>query len=74
CTCCGYECDCVDLYYDHILFDSRHHEMAQREQAMAPTLRRMSRNASRSRSSLLKRTSHGQIEQPKQACMYNSTT
>ncbi|KAJ2661236.1 hypothetical protein IWW48_002532 [Coemansia sp. RSA 1200] len=31
CKCCGYECDCMDLYYDHIMFDKRHLEMAQRE-------------------------------------------
>ncbi|KAJ2387906.1 hypothetical protein GGI23_006172 [Coemansia sp. RSA 2559] len=31
CRSCGYECDCMDLYYDHIMFDKKHQEMAQRE-------------------------------------------
>ncbi|KAJ2492352.1 hypothetical protein IWW37_001531 [Coemansia sp. RSA 2050] len=54
CDCCGYECDCMDLYYDHIMFDSKHREMAQREVAKAPAPRRMNRISSyRSRSSLL---------------------
>ncbi|KAJ1823805.1 hypothetical protein GGH91_000277 [Coemansia sp. RSA 2671] len=54
CDCCGYECDCMDLYYDHIMFDSKHREMAQREVAKAPAPRRMNRISSyRSRSLLL---------------------
>ncbi|KAJ1852216.1 hypothetical protein LPJ73_002869, partial [Coemansia sp. RSA 2703] len=66
--CCGYECDCMDLYYDHIMFDSRHHEMAAREaEAVAAqgNAKRMSSRESlgsiRKRSSLLSRASSAQI-------------
>ncbi|KAJ2446942.1 hypothetical protein GGF42_005564 [Coemansia sp. RSA 2424] len=60
CDSCGYECDCMDLFYDHVMFDSKHREMAhQREEvAKAPVPRRMNRvsSAYRSRSSLFLRT------------------
>ncbi|KAJ1901141.1 hypothetical protein LPJ66_000992 [Kickxella alabastrina] len=68
CKCCGYECDCMDLYYDHIMFDNRHHEMARREaeQLAALGTRRMSSRGSigsmRKRSSLLSRAKH-QLQQ-----------
>ncbi|KAJ1724603.1 hypothetical protein LPJ53_001139 [Coemansia erecta] len=71
CKCCGYECDCMDLYYDHIMFDSRHHEMAAREAeavaaaAQGNNAKRMSSRGSlgsmRKRSSLLSRTSSAQM-------------
>ncbi|KAJ2810815.1 hypothetical protein FBU31_002257 [Coemansia sp. 'formosensis'] len=62
CEGCGYECDCMDLYYDHIMFDTKHREMAQREVAKAPAPRRLNRMSSayRSRSSLL-------LKQPSQS-------
>ncbi|KAJ2057822.1 hypothetical protein GGI13_003597 [Coemansia sp. RSA 455] len=68
CDCCGYECDCMDLYYDHIMFDSKHHEMAQRVVAKAPAPRRMNRinSAYRSRSSLL-------LKQPSQSATPKSS-
>ncbi|KAJ2754922.1 hypothetical protein GGI19_002042 [Coemansia pectinata] len=68
CDCCGYECDCMDLYYDHIMFDSKHREMAQREVAKAPAPRRMNRisSAYRSRSSLL-------LKQPSQSATPKSS-
>ncbi|KAJ2509859.1 hypothetical protein GGI11_005713 [Coemansia sp. RSA 2049] len=57
CKCCGYECDCMDLYYDHIMFDRRHQEMAQRESAEtssgAPQTRRSRHDLRGKRSSLL---------------------
>ncbi|KAJ2505069.1 hypothetical protein GGI11_007136 [Coemansia sp. RSA 2049] len=58
CKCCGYECDCMDLYYDHIMFDRRHQEMAQRESAEtsnggAPQARRSRHDLRGKRSSLL---------------------
>ncbi|KAJ2885628.1 hypothetical protein FB639_001731, partial [Coemansia asiatica] len=68
--CCGYECDCMDLYYDHIMFDTRHHEMAQREaeaQAAASNNRRMTSRGSvssmRKRSSLMSRANSSQLQQ-----------
>ncbi|KAJ2747150.1 hypothetical protein GGI20_000764 [Coemansia sp. BCRC 34301] len=69
CDCCGYECDCMDLYYDHIMFDTKHREMAHlREEAKAPAPRRMSRvtSAYRSRSSLF-------LKQPSQTATSKSS-
>ncbi|KAJ1958863.1 hypothetical protein EC988_000033 [Linderina pennispora] len=52
CECCGFECDCMDLYYDHIMFDNRHHLLAQNELYNTKKKRRSAyRSAYSSRSS-----------------------
>ncbi|KAI8322924.1 hypothetical protein GQ54DRAFT_332893 [Martensiomyces pterosporus] len=64
CSCCGFECDCMDLYYDHIMFDNRHHEMAQRELSAPKKTRRYSY---RGRNSLTIKSSTSQLSSSKQA-------
>ncbi|KAJ1661659.1 hypothetical protein EV178_006489 [Coemansia sp. RSA 1646] len=31
CRTCEFECSSVDLYFDHLLFDTRHSELAQKQ-------------------------------------------
>ncbi|KAJ2745706.1 hypothetical protein H4S06_005304 [Coemansia sp. BCRC 34490] len=31
CRTCEFECSSVDLYFDHLLFDARHFELAQKQ-------------------------------------------
>ncbi|PIA15052.1 hypothetical protein COEREDRAFT_82262 [Coemansia reversa NRRL 1564] len=77
CTCCGYECDCMDLYYDHLMFDARHREMAQREAATKKATqpsKRLGAGSRRKSSSLLirKQSSEPSLES-KRPLLYSST-
>ncbi|PIA15054.1 hypothetical protein COEREDRAFT_82264 [Coemansia reversa NRRL 1564] len=31
CKTCEFECSSADLYFDHLLFDARHYELAQKQ-------------------------------------------
>ncbi|KAJ2363352.1 hypothetical protein H4S02_011142, partial [Coemansia sp. RSA 2611] len=68
-------CDCMDLYYDHIMFDAKHHEMAQLEAEKATQApRRASRFNGRKRSSLLvrKQKSEPAMEPNQRSLVYNT--
>ncbi|KAJ2793800.1 hypothetical protein H4R21_005751 [Coemansia helicoidea] len=76
CSSCGYECGSMDLYYDHLIFDQRHRELAQKEaasQRAARTSRRMSRPSSLARASSLavrKQASEPTMERAKRLLVY----
>ncbi|KAJ2723045.1 hypothetical protein H4S00_002582 [Coemansia sp. D1744] len=74
CSCCGYECDCMDLYYDHIMFDTRHIEIAQlaakKEATRVP--RRMTRYATRSSLLIRKQKSEPAIEPTNRSLVLNA--
>ncbi|KAJ2713680.1 hypothetical protein H4R19_002125 [Coemansia spiralis] len=77
CSSCGYECDCMDLYYDHLIFDSRCREMARTDAAnkrATQASRRMSRSTDRRRDSagtVRKQPSAPALEHPKHALAYS---
>ncbi|KAJ2784618.1 hypothetical protein H4R18_000997 [Coemansia javaensis] len=73
-TSCGYECDCMDLYYDHLIFDAHHLEMARQEAMMrtARESRRTSRAGARRGSAMTvrKQASEPAMEPPKRPFAY----
>ncbi|KAJ2368628.1 hypothetical protein H4S02_010069, partial [Coemansia sp. RSA 2611] len=54
CRTCEFECSSADLYFDHLLFDTRHFEMAKQQ---AEEEADKSKQARRSRSRSIKRNS-----------------
>ncbi|KAI8322926.1 hypothetical protein GQ54DRAFT_259086 [Martensiomyces pterosporus] len=54
CRTCEFECSSADLYFDHLLFDSRHFEMEQKRLKEQDELRQQQRRTrSTKRQSLL---------------------
>ncbi|KAJ2722503.1 hypothetical protein GGI07_003279 [Coemansia sp. Benny D115] len=74
CKSCDCQYDCMDLYYDHIMFDSRHQETVKREAAAEAGTKRMSSLGNLRKRSLVMFSKNSQIRPQTVSMQSNKAT